>query len=87
MLVDDHESVPLLELDRSSHPDTQKRRLQPSLFPVITDFFVRAPHEKKKKPRKQRIVPPEKLNRLKRALGKLGATGTVLCRRALFVFF
>ena len=77
MLVDDHESLPALKLECSPAPNPQKRRLQPSNYPVITDFFVREFHEKKKRPRKHRIVPPEKLRRPKRAFEVVGASGKI----------
>ena len=79
MLVDDHESLSALKLERSPAPNLQKRRLQPSSHPVITDFFVRGHHEKKKRPRKHGIVPPEKLRRPKpkRAFEVVGASGNI----------
>jgi hypothetical protein len=85
MLVDDHESLPPLKLERPPPPNTQKRHLQPSLYPVITDFFTRGPH-KKKSVRKQRIVPPEKSSRLKHAPGKVGASGNAPYHLTLYSF-
>lgn len=86
MLVDDHESLPALKLERSPALNLQKRRLQPSSYPVITDFFVRGYHEKKKRPQKHGIVPPEKLRRPKRALKVVGASGNIHCHCTLLSF-
>jgi len=68
-------TLPPLKPERSPALNLQKRRFQPSSYPVITDFFVRGHHEKKKRPRKHGIVPPEKLRRLKHASGMVGASG------------
>ena len=86
MPVDDHESLPSLKLERSPAPNLQKRRLQPSSYPVITDFFVRGHHEKKKRPRKHGIVSPERSRRPKRASGVVGASGNTHYHCALFSF-
>jgi len=85
MLVDDHESLSPLKLERPPAPNLQKRRLQPSSYPVITDFFVRGLREKKKRPRKHGIVPLEKLRRPKRASG-VGASGNTHYHCTLFSF-
>ncbi len=84
MLIDDDESLPSLKSERSLPRNLQKRRLQPSRYPVITDFFVREPHKKKKRPRRQGIVPPEKSSRLKRTSGRVGASGNALYYHTFF---
>jgi hypothetical protein len=86
MLVDDHESLPPLKSERSPAPNLQQRRFRPSRYPVITDFFGRGHHEKKKKPRKHGIAHPEKLRQLKRASGVVGASGNTHYHCTLFFF-
>lgn len=86
MLIDDHPPSLPPKLERSPPRSHQKRRLQPSKYPVITDFFARGPSEKKKRPRNRGIVANEKTGRSKHALGRVRVTGNALCYRALFFF-
>ncbi|KAI0000834.1 Mus7/MMS22 family-domain-containing protein [Russula compacta] len=74
VMLDDYAPLPSPEPECSPPQAFQKRRLQPSRYPVITDFFVRGPREKKKKPRKRGIVPLETASRSKRALGRVGTS-------------
>jgi hypothetical protein len=85
MLIDDHSPSLSPKLERSPPRSLQKRRLQPSKYPVITDFFARGPSEKKKRPRKRGIVPIEKTNKSKHASRRVRASGNALCYRA-FIF-
>ncbi|KAH9057428.1 Mus7/MMS22 family-domain-containing protein [Lactarius vividus] len=65
MLVDTHTLSPSPEPERSPPKASQKRRLQPSKYPVITDFFGRQSRESEKTSRKrsttrgEKGVPPE----------------------------
>jgi len=77
MLVDGHPRFLPREQERSPPQTFQKRGFRPSKRPVITDFFVRGPREKKKRPRKRDIVPPEKASRPKRTSPEVGANGNV----------
>jgi hypothetical protein len=86
MLIDDHSPSLSPKLERSPPRSHQKRRLQPSRYPVITDFFARGPSEKKKRPRNRGVVANEKTGRSKHGLGRARATGNSLCYRALFSF-
>ncbi|KAI9458396.1 hypothetical protein BJY52DRAFT_1269527 [Lactarius psammicola] len=54
-----------------------KRRLQPSKYPVITDFFGRQPHESKKTSRKRRTTGGEKGSHPKRTPRRIGASDSV----------
>ncbi|KAH9956970.1 Mus7/MMS22 family-domain-containing protein [Russula dissimulans] len=73
ILVDGHSPVLPPKQERSPPQTFQKRGFRPSKHPVITDFFVRGPREKKKRPRKRRIVSSEKASRSKRAFAEVGA--------------
>jgi hypothetical protein len=77
MIVDDHSPSPSLspKLERSPPRTVQRRRLKPSRYPVITDFFSRGPSEKKKRSRKRGIVPSDKAGRPKRTSERARASG------------
>ena len=85
MLVDHSPSLSP-KLERSPPRSFQKRRLQPSKHPVITDFFTSGPSEEKKRPRKRGIVPTEKTSRPKQTPGRVRARGNALCYHVLFSF-
>jgi hypothetical protein len=87
MVVDDHSPSISPKLERSPPRTLQKRRLKPSRYPVITNYFAREPSEKKKKPRKRGIVPTEKERRPKRTSGKVRTRGNDLFFRAIFLLF
>ena len=82
----DHSPSHSPKLERSPPGSLQKRRLQPSKHPVITDFFTSGPSEKKKRPRKRGIVPNEKTSGPKHSLRRVRARGNALCYHALFLF-
>jgi hypothetical protein len=86
MLVDDHSPLSSKELEQPSPQTFRKRRLQPSRYPVITDFFDRGPRDKKKKPRKRGIVPPDKdkASRPKRTAGRVKGRGNTLSCYVVF---
>lgn len=87
VMLDDYTPLPSPEPERSPSQAFQKRHLQPSRYPVITDFFVRGPREKKKRPRKRGIVPPEAASRPKRAIGRVGTGGNALSTILLHFIF
>ena len=78
MLADTRTLSPSPELERSPQKASQKRRLQPSRFPVITDFFDRQSRENKKTPRKRRTTRGEKGNHPKRTLRRIVASGNAI---------
>ncbi|KAI9440846.1 Mus7/MMS22 family-domain-containing protein [Lactarius indigo] len=77
MLVDSHTLPPSPEPERSPQKATQKRRLQPSKYPVITDFFGRQPREAKKSSRKRSATRGEKRGQPKPTPRRTGATNSV----------
>lgn len=85
MVVDARSPSISSNLERSPPRTLQKRRLKPSTYPVITNYFARDPNEKKKKPRKRRVVPSEKTGRPKRTSGKVRTSGNDLSYRAFFL--
>ncbi|KAH9034608.1 Mus7/MMS22 family-domain-containing protein [Lactarius pseudohatsudake] len=66
MLVDTHTLSPSPDPERSPPKASQKRRLQPSKYPVITDFFGRQPRESEKTSRKRSMTRGEKRGQPKR---------------------
>lgn len=72
-LVDNHAHTSS-EPERSPRKASQKRRLQPSRYPVITDFFGRQPRESKKASRKRRTTGGEKGSQPKRTSRRTGAS-------------
>src|SRR5258708_38939753 len=77
MFIDDPCPSPSLspKLERSPPRAVQRRRLNPSRYPVITDFFSHGPSDKKKRSRKRGIVPSEKASRPKRTSERTRASG------------
>ncbi|KAF8270661.1 Mus7/MMS22 family-domain-containing protein [Lactarius quietus] len=65
MVVDNHSLSPSPKLERSPQKASQKRRLQPSKYPVITDFFDRQSRKSKRTQRKRRTTGGEKGKRPK----------------------
>ncbi|KAH9074937.1 Mus7/MMS22 family-domain-containing protein [Lactarius deliciosus] len=74
MLVDTHTLSPSPDPERSPPKASQKRRLQPSKYPVITDFFGRQPRESEKTSRKRSTTRGEKRGQPKRTPRRTGAT-------------
>ncbi|KAH9166719.1 Mus7/MMS22 family-domain-containing protein [Lactarius sanguifluus] len=75
MLVDTHTLSPFPDPERSPPKASQKRRLQPSMYPVITDFFGRQPRESEKTSRKRSTTRGEKRGQPKRTPRR---TGTIV---------
>lgn len=84
MVVDDHSSSLSSKL---GHSPPQKRRLKPSRYPVVTDYFTRRPSEKKKRSRKRGIVPSETASRSKRSSGKVRTSGNDILLRTVLSYF
>ena len=85
MVVDDPSPSMTSKLEPSPLRTLQKRRLKPSRYPVITNYFAREPIDKKRKPPKHGIVSSEKVGRPKRISGKVRARGNDLFYRAVFL--
>lgn len=83
MVVDNHSPSLSPKLERSPHRTHQKRRLKPSKYPVITNYFAREPSEKKRRPRNRGAFPSKKASRPKRTSGKVRTGGNCLIYRAL----
>jgi hypothetical protein len=78
MVVDNHTLSPSPKLERSPQKASQKRRLKPSRYPVITDFFDRQSRVSKKTSRKRRTTTGgEKGKRPKRTERRIVAGGNV----------
>ena len=76
MVVDSHTLSPSPKRERSPQKASQKRRLQPSKYPVITDFFDRQSRVSKKTPRRRRTTGGgEKGKRTKRTPRTIVAGG------------
>ncbi|KAI9509129.1 Mus7/MMS22 family-domain-containing protein [Russula earlei] len=71
VLVDDHAAFLAPKQECSLSQTFPKRRLRPSAYPVITDFFVRGDRGNQKRRRKHGIAPPEKHGRSKHASGNV----------------
>jgi hypothetical protein len=78
MLVDSHTLSPSPEPERPPQKASQKRRLQPSKYPVITDFFNRQSRESKKTSRKRRTTGGGKGNHPKRTPRKTVVSGNAI---------
>jgi hypothetical protein len=78
MVVDNHTLSPSPKLEHSPQKASQKRRLKPSRYPVITDFFDRQSRVSKKTSRKRRTTTGgEKGKRPKRTERRIVAGGNV----------
>ena len=76
MVVDSHTLSPSPKRERSPQKASQKRRLQPSKYPVITDFFDRQSRVSKKTSRRRRTTGGgEKGKRPKRTPRRIVAGG------------
>jgi hypothetical protein len=86
MVVDHRTLSPSPKMERSPQKASQKRRLKPSRYPVITDFFDRQSRVSKKTPRKRRTMGGEKGKRSERTERRIVAGGNSRCCRALRSF-